>query len=98
MELCFQAASLWLMSEKGIMGLPHHVDEVRRLCNPTAEECLCAVVSQRDEEVFDIDIVDGSGAICLQVKGYKTVAVPTAADLTPLRVLAETAEIALASD
>jgi hypothetical protein len=97
-ELCFQTASLWLMSEKGIMGLPHHVDEVRLLCNPSANGSLHAVVTRRDDEAFDIDVVDGSAAICLQVKGYKTVPVATTADLKALRVLAETAEVALASD
>ncbi len=97
-ELCFQAASLWLMSEKKIMGLPLHVDEVRLLCNPSPDDSLHAIVNRRGDEAFDIEVVNGFGAICLQVKGYKTVAVPTMADLGPLRVLAETAEVALASD
>ena len=97
-ELCFQTASLWLMSEKGIMGLPHHVDEVRLLRGPRADNLLYAVVNRRGEDSFDVDVVESSGAVCLQVKGYKTVAVPATADLAPLRVLTEPTEVAVASD
>jgi hypothetical protein len=97
-ELCFQTASLWLMSEKGIMGLPHHVDEVRLLRRPRADNLVYAVVNRRGVDSFDADVVDSSGAVCLQVKGYKTVAVPTTADLTALRILTETTEVAVASD
>ncbi|MGE5109635.1 MAG: SDR family NAD(P)-dependent oxidoreductase [Acidobacteriaceae bacterium] len=97
-ELCFQTASLWRMSEKGIMGLPHHVDEVRLLRRPRADDVLYAVVNRRGEDSFDVDVVDSSGAVCLQVKGYTTVAVQTTADLTALRALLEPTEVAVASD
>ncbi len=85
-ELCFQTASLWQMSEEGVMGLPESVEEVRTLRHPSEAETLYAVAERRSDKAFDVTVVDASGAVCIRARGYRTVAVPMTADLRSLKV------------
>jgi len=90
-ELCFQTAGLWEMGAQGRMGLPQHIDCVSLLSVPTAESedtCLYAVVSRDgDRGNFDAEVMDAKGNCYLQLKGYRTVALPSAVDAERLKVL-----------
>jgi hypothetical protein len=99
MELCFQTASLWQMSDEAVMGLPLHVDEVRVLHAPETAGALYALVNKRDGGGFDVDVVDASGVVCLQLRGYRTISVPMTADVSRLTMLRdEMPAAAMASD
>ena len=88
-ELCFQTAGVWEMGVQGRMGLPQHIDRVSLLRDlDEAEGRLVAVVTPNLREgSFDAEVVDGKGNRCLQLSGYRTVAVPGAVDAGRLKVL-----------
>ncbi len=88
-ELCFQTAGVWEMGVEGRMGLPQHIDRVSVWRDPVeAEGRLFAIVSPNLREgSFDAEVVDEKGNRCLQLSGYRTVAVPGAVDAGRLKVL-----------
>jgi acyl transferase domain-containing protein/NAD(P)-dependent dehydrogenase (short-subunit alcohol dehydrogenase family) len=88
-ELCFQTAGLWEMGRQGRMGLPLHIDRVSSLLTPaSADTRLYAVVtSDPARGSFDAQVVDTKGNCYLRLNGYRTVAVPNAADAGRLKAL-----------
>jgi hypothetical protein len=91
-ELCFQTAGLWEMSVQASMGLPQHIDRVSPsslLLNPEAAETRIYAVVTPDpgRSSFDAEVVDATGNRYLQLKGYRTVAVPGAVNTERLKSL-----------
>jgi hypothetical protein len=91
-ELCFQTAGVWEMGVEGRMGLPLHIDRVSLLMRDpeSAEGRLYAVITPNlNDGTFDAEVVDAKGTRYLQLKGYRTVAVPGAVDAGRLKALHE---------
>jgi 3-oxoacyl-(acyl-carrier-protein) synthase/acyl carrier protein/NAD(P)-dependent dehydrogenase (short-subunit alcohol dehydrogenase family) len=88
-ELCFQTAGLWELGIQGRMGLPQQVHEVRVERSPElADGCLYATVTpDPDNGGFDVEVIDAVGTRYLYLTGYRTVALPEAADAEALRTL-----------
>lgn len=88
-ELCFQTAGLWEMSALGRLGLPHQIQQVSLLRGAeTAQSGLYAVVTPTaDNTIFDADVIDKAGNQYLQLRGYRTVALPNSVDAEPLKAL-----------
>lgn len=87
-ELCFQTAGLWELSREGQLGLPQHVDQVRVLRAPEVTEgsLYCVAAPSRPLQ-FDIEVLDTAGKVYVQVRGYRTVALPKGADANALQAL-----------
>ena len=90
MELCFQTAGIWEIGTTGHMGLPQHIDRVSALRIPDASSGrLHAVVNPNTEAgSFDARVLDANGNVCVDLRGYRTVELPTgidAADRKPLQ-------------
>jgi hypothetical protein len=88
-ELCFQTAGVWEMGVLERMGLPRGIDHVA-LQNPTetTEERLYAVVIPDQEHgSFDAEVVDSKGNRYLQLRGYRSVPVPTAVNAEDVKTL-----------
>jgi 3-oxoacyl-(acyl-carrier-protein) synthase/NAD(P)-dependent dehydrogenase (short-subunit alcohol dehydrogenase family)/acyl carrier protein len=88
-ELAFQAAGLWQLEMEGQLGLPRSLRQVRVLRNPQlAQGPLYAVVRpQPQPSQFDVDVLDQSGNIYVQLTGYGTVALPQGVEASALRAL-----------
>jgi hypothetical protein len=88
-ELCFQTAGLWEMSELGVMGLPLHINRACLLLPPTLAEgrLYAAVTPGRNGESFDAEVVDSAGNRLVELTGYRTIALPTKVDSTSLKAL-----------
>jgi hypothetical protein len=87
-ELCFQTAGLWEISERDRFGLPLHVDELCVFSASEAQGPLYAVVTTHpDQETADAEVVDAAGTCYVRMKGYKTVALPAGAMGEKLKVL-----------
>jgi len=90
-ELCFQTAGLWEMSAQGSMGLPQHIDCVSslllRVPKPADGTLYAVVTSGRDHGSFDAEVVDAKGNGYLQLRGYRTVVVPSTVDAERLKTL-----------
>jgi hypothetical protein len=88
-ELCFQAAGIWEMGLRGVMGLPQHIDRVSLLRSPElAQGRLYAVVTPDPERgSFDAEVLDAAGNRYVQLRGYRTVAVPNAIDAERIKAL-----------
>jgi len=88
-ELCFQTAGLWQMSEQGVMGLPLSVQKVSVWHVPEldAGQFYAVVTPHRSEQSFDADVVDAAGNCCMQLRAYKTVALSDRVDAEPLKTL-----------
>ena len=89
-ELCFQTAGIWEIGTTGHMGLPQHIDRVSALRIPDASSGrLHAVVNPNTEAgSFDARVLDANGNVCVDLRGYRTVELPTgidAADRKPLQ-------------
>jgi hypothetical protein len=79
LELCFQAAGLWLLATKKTLGLPTALERatVYRPADAAGEKRLDATVEARDGgEAFDARVVDEKGLVYAEVIGYRTVALP----------------------
>jgi hypothetical protein len=79
LELCFQAAGLWLLAKKQTMGLPTALERatVYRPEDAAGEKRLYVTVEARGEsEAFDARVVDEKGLVHAEVVGYRTVALP----------------------
>jgi hypothetical protein len=88
-ELCFQTAGIWEMGVQSRMGLPQHIDRVSLLRSPDlAEGRLYGVVTPNQAQgSFDAEVVDAAGNRYVQLKGYRTVAVPNSIIGEPLKAL-----------
>jgi hypothetical protein len=79
LELCFQAAGLWLLAKKMTMGLPTALERatVYRPEDAAGEKRLYVTVEARgDGEAFDARVVDEKGLVHAEVTGYRTIALP----------------------
>jgi NAD(P)-dependent dehydrogenase (short-subunit alcohol dehydrogenase family) len=79
LELCFQAAGLWLLAKRETMGLPTTLERaaVFRPADAAGEKRLYATVAARaGGEAFDARVVDEKGLVHAEVVGYRTVALP----------------------
>jgi NAD(P)-dependent dehydrogenase (short-subunit alcohol dehydrogenase family) len=79
LELCFQAAGLWLLAKKETMGLPAALERAVACRGEAAAggRRLYATVEVRgDGEAFDARVVDEKGLVYAEVVGYRTVALP----------------------
>jgi hypothetical protein len=90
-ELCFQTAGIWEIGTTGRMGLPQHID---RVSAPHAADAnsgrLHAVVTRNTEAgSFDARVLDASGNVCIDLRGYRTVELPAGIDATYLKPLQE---------
>jgi hypothetical protein len=88
-ELCFQTAGLWEISQNRRMGLPQHVCSVSQWrALDSVDTALYAVVTPHaDDARFDAEVVDAAGNLYLQVGGYRTVALPDSIDEPSLEAL-----------
>jgi NAD(P)-dependent dehydrogenase (short-subunit alcohol dehydrogenase family)/acyl carrier protein len=88
-ELCFQTVGLWEMSALHRLGLPLQIQQVSlSRAAETAQGSLYAVVTpQSDGSIFDAEVVDQAGNQYLQLRGYRTVALPNSVDAEPLKAL-----------
>jgi NAD(P)-dependent dehydrogenase (short-subunit alcohol dehydrogenase family) len=77
-ELCFQAAGLWLLARKETMALPTSIERATAYRQEDeAKGRLYATVKVRgDGEAFDARVVDEKGVVFAEVQGYRTVALP----------------------
>ncbi|HKT69993.1 MAG TPA: SDR family NAD(P)-dependent oxidoreductase, partial [Terriglobales bacterium] len=86
-ELCFQSAGLWELAVQGQLGLPQHVQEVCLLRLPeSATGPLYAVVTPQPSQ-FEVEVMDTNGNVYVQLKGYRTVALPQGVDANALKAL-----------
>ena len=79
LELCFQAAGLWLLEKKHTMGLPTALGRatVHRTEAAAAARRVYATVQVRDAgQSFDARVVDETGLVLADVAGYRTIALP----------------------
>jgi len=88
-ELCFQTAGLWEMSEQGRMGLPQRVHQVSVRPEPElADGGFYAVVTPNpDHGSFDAEVVDTSGNRYVSLAGYQTVGFSNIVDAESLKAL-----------
>lgn len=90
-ELCLQTAGLWELSVQGQdhMSLPQYIKQIRVGRAPDrGERRLYAVVTPLpDHEGFDAEVVTAAGNRYLQLRGYRTVAMPDSIDTEPLKLL-----------
>ncbi|MBI5105323.1 MAG: polyketide synthase dehydratase domain-containing protein [Solirubrobacterales bacterium] len=87
-ELCFQTAGVWELGTAGRMGLPTHVDRVRRYAAPDGAAILHAVVTPRDDGGTDAEVVAADGHVVVALEGYRTTELPGGVDeelLAPIR-------------
>ncbi len=78
-ELCFQTAGVWDIKTNGTMALPLGLNSVTAYRQPmeTNGNRLYAVVTALDGgEAYHAQVVDDSGAVYVDLKGYRTVALP----------------------
>jgi acyl carrier protein/NAD(P)-dependent dehydrogenase (short-subunit alcohol dehydrogenase family) len=86
-ELCFQSAGLWELAVQGELGLPQHVEEVRVLRSPEPAVGPLYAVATPTPSQFDVEVMDANGNIYVQLKGYRTVALPKGVDANALKAL-----------
>jgi NAD(P)-dependent dehydrogenase (short-subunit alcohol dehydrogenase family) len=79
LELCFQAAGLWLLAKKQTMGLPTALERAvayRGEAAAVGRRLFATVEARGDGETFDARVVDETGLVHAEVVGYRTVALP----------------------
>ncbi|HUO59276.1 MAG TPA: SDR family NAD(P)-dependent oxidoreductase [Candidatus Acidoferrales bacterium] len=88
-ELCFQTAGLWEISNRSQMGLPNHIETVQCWGTPeqVTQPIFAVVTPDPTSGMFDADVVDAAGNLYLHLSGYRTVALPEAVDAGPLKAL-----------
>jgi len=88
-ELCFQAAGLWGLAVEGQLGLPQHVDYVRVLRAPelVVGGLYAVVTPQAQPAQFNVEVIDTDGNLYVQLRGYRTVALPKDIDAKALKAL-----------
>ena len=87
-ELCFQTAGLYEMGVQGRMGLPLHIEQVSIWRAPDQDHGpLFAVVTPNSDGSFDAEVLDTTGTRYVQLRGYRTVALPNAVAPEALKAL-----------
>jgi NAD(P)-dependent dehydrogenase (short-subunit alcohol dehydrogenase family)/3-hydroxymyristoyl/3-hydroxydecanoyl-(acyl carrier protein) dehydratase len=87
-ELCFQTAGLWEMGAQDRMGLPNKVKSVSSSTIPDPHVRLYAVVTPDPVcGTFDAEVVDMDGHRYVHLDGYRTIAVPNAANADQMKTL-----------
>jgi acyl transferase domain-containing protein/NAD(P)-dependent dehydrogenase (short-subunit alcohol dehydrogenase family) len=92
-ELCFQTAGLFEMSALGRMGLPHSIERlaVAEMPDKPAGSYFSVIIPREDGSSFDGEVVDQAGNQYLELRGYRTIALPERVDAEPLKALQATA-------
>jgi NAD(P)-dependent dehydrogenase (short-subunit alcohol dehydrogenase family) len=89
LELCFQTAGLWELSNTGRLALPQRVTWV--LASGSESElsgrAYAVVTPQAGGDRFDAQVVDDTGRIHLRMTGYRTVALPSPVEAGLVRSL-----------
>ena len=78
-ELCFQTAGVWDIKTNGTMALPLGLSSVTAYRQPAEANGnrLYAVVTALDGgDAYHAQVVDDSGAVYVDLKGYRTVDLP----------------------
>ncbi len=92
-ELCFQTAGLWEAGSTGIMALPHSIESLTLFRQEGQLGEIYAEVrpiEEGDHLSFDARVVDLDGNVYLELKNYRTAALPYSAEkslVEPLQVL-----------
>jgi acyl transferase domain-containing protein len=77
LELCFQTAGVWQIGRTGRMGLPERIARLSLFDAPRPARDLHAVVTPHSDGTgFDAVVVDGDGAVHLELTGYGTAELP----------------------
>jgi len=87
-ELAFQTAGLVEIATAERMGLPFGFERLELLRPANGEVESAAVVRQRAEGAFDVEVADVEGRVVLSLEGYRTSVLPgtvRAADFAALR-------------
>jgi hypothetical protein len=83
-ELCFQTAGIWEMAHHGVLALPLAIGAVTAYHQHEHAEGarLYALVTAVDGGTsFDAQVVDESGNVYVDLKGYRTVQIPGSVSL-----------------
>jgi hypothetical protein len=85
-ELCFQTAGIAEIHSTATLGLPQRIDSVTFSRIPDAGDGpFHAVVNHgRGGGVWDGEVIDASGRVCLVLRGYRTVALEGVVDTSAL--------------
>ncbi len=88
-ELCFQTAGLWEMGMQDRMGLPHHLDCVSSspVQEPFIARMYAVVTPGPVQGAFQAEVVDAKGNQYVHLRGYRTVATPSAVDAEQVKAL-----------
>ena len=92
-ELCFQTAGLFEAGINGVMGLPSSIESLTVYREASGKGDLYAVVSPSEENgmlSFNAKVVDEQGNTYLELKNYRTSALPYSVEpelVAPLKVL-----------
>lgn len=90
-ELCFQTAGIVEMGAKSKMGLPSQIAQLSIYNNiDEKKKTLTAVVNEVKDDAFNAKVVDSTGNVYLELKGYKTMQLPDPIDdklLKPLTII-----------
>jgi len=88
-ELCFQTAGLWEMGMQDRMGLPRHLDWVSSspVQEPVNARMYAVVTPGPVQGAFQAEVVDAKGNRYVHLRGYRTVATPSAVDAERVKAL-----------
>jgi hypothetical protein len=76
-EACFQTAGVWKIAVQKQMALPLSIESVTTYRQmEEAQGRLYAVVTTNDGEAFDAQVIDDAGNLFVELKDYRTVALP----------------------
>jgi malonyl CoA-acyl carrier protein transacylase len=97
-ELCFQTAGIWEMGKTGTMALPRSIESLTLHRQHVNGHAVYAEVTpgqtENGELHFDARVVDARGHLYLELKNYRTIAIPDSVEsalLTPFEELVRNA-------
>jgi hypothetical protein len=92
-EACFQTAGILEIGRTGKMGLPDEVDsvEIRRPLEDLSDRAMYAVARARPDG-YDASVVDESGIVYVELRGYRTGAARVTVDATGAAPIAQAIE------
>ncbi len=82
-ELVFQTAGIWEMRGSGRLALPARVDRLLFVGRSAPRGALYARVRAGENGGIDAEILDAEGRVRAVLRGYRTIALPMGALLTP---------------